>query len=1007
MSGPASDVNSKTHFIRAGAGAGKTTELIKNFLEFAIEFHQINKRFPKVVITTFTRKATQEVKERLLVSALKNYDRSVFEYINKKSYVHISTIHGLLSLYLSQHADLLNLPTEIKIIDVYQHERILKKHVHSLIKQKIQYAELLEHYPFYQLIDLASQGLDLLLQDKKLQFVRKEKLKKVTDENVQLVLGLLNEVLALVPAVPEKWMTYFEYLKTLKHALVTHNEDLIFLALESAPDKPRWSNAKPAFDEGAHSIIEKLKKMDLFTTQDTLAYQQKHEEINLLFFQFIKDLLSLELDYKKKKGELTISDLENLSLKLMNEHPQTVSEFSELWDYFMVDEYQDTSPLQVQLLNRILQDKPFFIVGDPQQSIYLFRGARSEVFSNKEHEVKSNNGLVRFLNTNYRTNPSLMNFINHFFKNLSGQFQPMQTRSNSIETNLPADAFFIKAKDESLAALQHIQYLISCGVTPKDICILSRKNSTLIKIAHQAHLFHIPVQLQTANGFESRREILDLIAFVKFLINPHDDENLITLLRSPWLHVDDQSLIDLCYGSETKQYSLWIAISKNNHPIKVSLLKYLNYFEEAGASYALKQWMEQTGFLAFSEMYDSSGKREANVFKFLTSLVSAEKTLDFSLGQFLEDHAQQLQSDLGSSSGEAQPVVQPDRVSLMTVHASKGLQFKHVIVVGLTERPQTTNQMNLAYSAEQSLFSLAVFDEAESKLKSSNWSVQVRKQLNERELQESERVLYVAVTRAEESVSLIAGERKIITNDSWFKKIWWPVAGEEGSQQVFKTASLEYDQDILALKKLDIEAKAPRSQFLNFELPKTVDSAVTKLISKTSDLAPQLDYNKLTLSLQKAQRGTDLHRLFEALKYRDFDHLMSQVNSEEQKYLTYLKEQKEIDLFQILQKGFNEWGFGLKTKNGIRQGQIDAWAELDQEIHLLDYKTGSSFFFDKALDQLSIYTVALLKMNLITKNKKIIHSIIYPAERKILRKQFSNAADFLKQAKPEVVEFFD
>ena len=86
---------------------------------------------------------------------------------------------------------------------------------------------------------------------------------------------------------------------------------------------------------------------------------------------------------------LTISDLENYSLRLIQSFPDAAHEFSQTWDFFMIDEYQDTSPLQVEILNRIVGEKPCFIVGDPQQSIYLFRGARSEVFDAKESELKS------------------------------------------------------------------------------------------------------------------------------------------------------------------------------------------------------------------------------------------------------------------------------------------------------------------------------------------------------------------------------------------------------------------------------------------------------------------------------------------------------------------------------------------------------------------------------------------------------------------------------------------
>ena len=98
-----------TRFIRAGAGAGKTTMLIKTFFEFVQNYRACTNKFPKIIITTFTRKATQEIKERLLVQALAFNDAELFQFVNKKSYVHISTIHGVLSLLLNRNHDLLGL----------------------------------------------------------------------------------------------------------------------------------------------------------------------------------------------------------------------------------------------------------------------------------------------------------------------------------------------------------------------------------------------------------------------------------------------------------------------------------------------------------------------------------------------------------------------------------------------------------------------------------------------------------------------------------------------------------------------------------------------------------------------------------------------------------------------------------------------------------------------------------------------------------------------------------
>lgn len=1010
MSGQASDVSfsSKSLFIRAGAGAGKTTQLIKSFGEFVEDFHRKHKKYPRIVITTFTRKATQEVKERLLVNALKNTNREVFEYINKKSSVHISTIHGLLSLFLSQNADVLSLPQDLKIVDQNHADRALRKAIHGLMKKKTYFTELLESYPFYRLVELSRSALDMKYQYPDLKPISKELLQNQFEKKRLDILKDLDSIFELVKDIPEKWKEYFLFLSNYQSLLRDNLIEEAILLFEDEPKKPSFLTKNPPFDATAHILIEEVRKEKALVLQDTEAYRLLHTKLNDLFADFLEELHVLDQGHKKRSGELTISDLENYSLRLIRYHPEVAQDFSSSWDFFMIDEYQDTSPLQVQILNQIVGDRPCFIVGDPQQSIYLFRGARSEVFNQKEEELRKKNVEIRILNTNYRSDPPLMNFVNEFFKPFQQTFTPMNLKESFSGSKLEQQAFFIQTHDQTKATLKHIQQLLEKGVSPQDICVLSRKNADLADIAQQAYHYHIPVQLQAAGGFELKREVLDLVAFLKFLVNPYDSENLVTLLRSPWVFVEDQDLVQLAYRQESA-FSLWSQLLQSGHQRAAVLQRYLQEFEQMGVTQTLKKFILESGFLAFSELLDPTGKREANIWKFLTTLAASEKRAGFSLALFIEDQFTALQSDLGSSDGEAQPVIQPDKVSLMTVHASKGLEFKHVIVIGLTDRPQQTKVLNLAFDPGFSLFSLSPFIESESKLMPSAWSNQVRKEFNQRELLESERVLYVAMTRAQQSVTLVAAiprpdERSPIFADSWYRKINWPQ--DSTALESFSVRVEFYDDRIEALVRNAFERSAPRARFFEKTAATQEHHSVTEILSEgiPKTLAPRhLEMN--IKALKKAQRGTDLHRLFESLKYLDLDQLRPTVQDGDWALIDYLFQQKEIDLKKVLAEGHNEWGFGLRLKSQVLQGQIDAWAELENEVHVLDYKTGSPEYSDKAFEQLSIYTYALLKMKQISTFKKIVHSVIYPVDQKIVQRSFVNASEF-EQKHSHLAELF-
>lgn len=1002
----------KSQFIRAGAGAGKTTQLIQSFIEFNHDFLETNGRLPKVIMTTFTRKATQEVKERLLVEALKRNDQKVFEHINKKSSVHISTIHGLLHLFLSQFHDLLSLPSEIKILDQNIYEKNLKKNLYVLMKHNPEYVEILDHYPFTKLVGIALQALNYRAEFKEFNFVSVELLKQLYEQKQNKIVNILNCIFAEVPLVPDKWIEYFDYLKKIKNYLLENNEKLLFECLQEIPRKPTWNSKKPVFAQEAHDLIEQFREIDIFSAVDTPAYRAMHENINQLFKNLIEDLYQLDQTAKKNKGELTISDIETLSLKLITEFPQAAQEFSDSWDFFMVDEYQDTSPLQVKILNELIQQKPCFIVGDPQQSIYLFRGARSEVFFEKEKWYQSGGSVIKILDRNYRSEPDLMVFINDFFDQTSQQFKPMKLKDQTPEkhqTLLP-QAHYIQTHDEPHAVLKKIENFFQAGVEAKDICVLSRRNSSLIKIANLAYEYNIPVQLQAAAGFESQREILDLVAFLKFLVNPHDNDNLVTLLRSPWFYVDDQVLLDVAQASSVKKCSFWIVLKEQRSEIYFQLNRIQIEYETEGVSLALKKFIRDAHFLAVSELLDPSGQREANIWKFVQSLAESERQVGFSLGSFIQNQFQTLSSDLGSSDSEAQPVLQPDRVSLMTVHASKGLEFKHVIVIGFSDRPQTTKTLPFAFDPIQQRFSLAVYDDHESKLLSSEWSQLVRRSFNQRELEESERVLYVALTRAKETLTLIsrqpkADERNFLTKDCWFNKTVWPAISElpvvkktnDGSYILESTFSNEQAsvkslqlQDSLQVRPLYHSLSA--QDFQTVSVTALLDSEVKK---KSLDSAQM--YKMTFENLKKAQTGTDLHRIFESLKYLPLEQVLSQLSAQEKSLVEYLVEQKQIDLLSILKVGYTEWGFGLKTDQGFIQGQIDAWSETENEVHVLDYKTGIVDYAEKAFQQLAIYTKALLQMNKISSNKKIVHSVIYPVDQVIKQKIYLNSAEFFEK----------
>lgn len=1002
MSSPSFDVMTQSLLIRAGAGAGKTTTLIRTFIELCEHFSVKHNRLPRVAITTFTRKATQEVKERLSVKALERADEKLFQHINKKSHVHISTIHGLLTMLVQENADALGLPQGIKIIDQNFYKKNLKKVIRNCLKKENSYLEILEHYSFIRLVDFVLQGLEAVKQDPGLQFIDEAELESVSAAKLKSLDDALISILENGFAIPESWQNYFTYLKQMQVLLDQGDIEQILAFYDEKPKKPAFSKKKPPFDQDINDQIENFWDAFDLSAFDTKTYFESHQSLNSLFFKLVQDVYILDQDQKAETGEITINDLELFSLQLVRNNPDAVNEFSQNFDYYMIDEFQDTSPIQVEILDAIIKNKPHFIVGDPQQSIYLFRGARSEVFLEKQALAESpDNSLnLKFLDTNYRSQPSLMFFINDYFQQVSPQFQPMKVNPEKELTS--SKITFIQAADESAAVLGHIVDLLKAGVSPKNICVLSRRNANLLKIAGLAHKAHIPVQLQISAGFDQKREILDLIAMLKFLVNPHDNENLVLLLRSPWAYLTDLEISSVTTSVKLQEYrSLWLTLNqlKAGTPVVNKLGQYMEAYQKVGVSEALIQFVKTSGFLDFSSAYDSSGKREANFWKLFTHLKQSEGTAGFSLGRFIAENFQFLQSDLGSSQSEAIPVSQPDRVSLMTIHASKGLEFDHVIVVGFSEQPLLTLYQPLAINFEQKKLSLAPFVLDESKSVVSRWAQTLRQTFNTKEQEEHERMLYVALTRARLALTLVAETKSRQSSSSWQKKSFWPEVGTY-EEQKYDLISVNVSDEVSAFTRTKPES-TPIKAKLNLATKLVTKVSVTDSLTAagTTSSANEPNFDTKITDLLRAKKGTDLHRIFESLQlYAKNQTLLNSLqhnfSEDEKKAIDYLLNQTTLPLKELITAGFAEWGFGIKTKSGVLQGQIDLWGTIGNDVYILDYKTGRSTYSEKAYQQLTFYAVCLYRMKMITPDSKLHLVVVYPLEQKTLIRTYGSLTEF-------------
>ena len=979
-----------SRFIRAGAGAGKTSTLIKTFFEFVEYSKAQNNKLPNIIITTFTRKATQEVKERLLLQAMEMGRQDLFQYINKKSLVHISTIHGVLSLMLSKNHDLLGLSSEIKVCDGKFLYKMYYRELKAMFKGQAEFFDLLEQYNFKDLVTLVMKFHENA-SERDIKYVGKEILIQLRQNKIEKALADFNEILQAKSQIEshKTWRPYFDFIEAFTQTFRTGDFAKAFDLYDNRSSKPRFSQDKPVFDVSVHELIADYfsSDSDFFASLDSDEFIETHDAVNSLFDQLAREFHRRVSIQKKQSGQISINDLETLSLKLITEFPEEIKNFADQYDYFMVDEYQDTSPLQVKILNALTHSKSQFTVGDPQQSIYLFRGARSEVFLEKEALSREKNHELIHLLTNYRSDHKLMHSLNDITGTFSKQFLPMLPKEISKDEN-DIQTYFVKTEDEYAGLVNHIAYLHKKGVAFGDMCVLFNKNNDIFDFAKYALKNNIPVQSLIAAGFDRKREIIDLVAFLKFLVNPYDNLNLHSLMRSPWFTISDEEI----YYLRQSNKSFWQQLKQSKHDDLKTLSHYLRCYQQKGVLAALEKFLLDSGFLVNSYLLDPTGKREANIYKFISNLKENIRSEQFILNDFLSLQFSSFQEDLSSNLNESMALFSGNRVSIMTIHGSKGLQFKHVLLAGMCARPKQTHIMQFMLDADTHLYSIPVLNR-EMKLSWSAWGKQQKLLLNEKEYLEYERLFYVAITRAEKSISFIAEMAKKPASNSWHTRLNWPASGTHQTEN-YTQESLEYGIEVnpipskgnpkIAVKpKLDLAPKATALSVGTISVTELISTSESHHPDAPIKLQPVV-MDKMIDHLNKAQKGTDLHRLFESMKYLSLAKILDKATQDEKAALKWLLSLKEIPFQSILDQGYAEWGFGLKTQLATIQGQIDLWGRLDNQVYILDYKTGSAIYSEKALRQLGRYSECLKKMNFIKPNDLVHLVVIYPFEEKIV-----------------------
>lgn len=946
--------------VRAGAGAGKTYNLTLDVASFAKSFYARHERWPRVVVTTFTKKATQELSERILQRAL-DTEPDVLPFVNSGFYLQVSTIHGILDRLLKECGSLLGLRRDFAYLSNSEALFLSKKVLKSILDEEVAFTDLTRHYSFSSLHKLLSEAQDYPLEG--FTFVTKDdayallkaQVQNTREKTIAIVQQLQNEVLnerwqeisstleSIVPYLRvENWRENYERL----------NELLNTIKLNGL--KPRKEGSLLSLYEAFTDVIESLRRFqESYYSEECIDLAGKYNGQFSLLLNKYKDRIE---EQKKALNKIEISDLEVFAQQLILRHKREVEKYAAAFDYWVIDEFQDTSPLQLELLITLIGKNPYYIVGDPQQSIYLFRGARAEVFTSAIDAIRKKGGDFIQLSKNYRSEEKVLEVINHLTDRLGGAFSPMEpTKSNTGS----APALYLQPncdKDAELNFLyRHVQQLLAAGSRFEDIAILVRKNDQLKSVGEFLSSRRLPVHLSSSGQFWRRREVLDCVILLKFLLNPHDEGNLVSLLRSPFLPATDEEIVTWVH----EETPLWTYLKTQNaesETVKI-LTDILDVTAARGYVYGFEKALDRLGMLDQHLVYDPSGRTEGNVWMFIHKLKTFELA---STGTFYDFVSECEKSEFLEATSDAPGSIDNNKISVMTIHAAKGLQFEHVLMPYLGGELYIENKRDFLVDEVRKKWCIRTPSrENDLSTSSSLYEKDILSFYKSRLQEEDDRLFYVAITRAIQSiyVSWCADSKKL----SWsrfFSELQFSPGIHKLGQSAYQVYGqvLEVAPAIVAASQAVVVPEPFRTKE-----HKDLTVAVTELVELKSFRQTEANFYKIRL-------GILFHRLLELLAKPVQIDLRATIQSwfgddaeRVAEALNYILQLETPPIARLLKEGKPEWSFLNKEGEAFIQGQIDLWGIVDGTLWVVDYKSGGFVEESQLLSQLSAYGSALQK----------------------------------------------
>ena len=430
------------------------------------------------------------------------------------------------------------------------------------------------------------------------------------------------------------------------------------------------------------------------------------------------------LEKLKLNNSVDFDDLLILPIKLFREYPEVLNSYQERYKYLLIDEYQDTNECQY-ILSKMFSNKykNIFVVGDNDQAIYAFRGANYKNILNFEKDYPNCKTIL--LEENYRSTKNILNAANSVIKNNKLR-KDKNLWSNNDEGSLIKYVRTDNEKEEAGYVGREIKRLVSQGCKYEDIAILYRTNAQSRTIEEEMLKSNIPYRIIGSFYFYNRKEIKDLLCYLRLINNQKDDVSLLRVINVPKRKIGEKTIDNITNVANINGTSLFEAITDGKElAFKNLILSLKEKCENLSLTEMVDLVLDESGLkqeLVNEKTLDSEIRLEnLEEFKSITKNYEEEYGV-ISLDDFLNEIS--LVSDMSEHQDGN------NKVSLMTVHSVKGLEFDNVFVVGMEE---------------------GIFPHYNSINEGTNSAIE-----------EERRLCYVAITRAKKNLWLLNSKRRML-----------------------------------------------------------------------------------------------------------------------------------------------------------------------------------------------------------------------------------------------------